>query len=156
MNDRQNYFISRMNEYDKLVICNGCRPEWLSDVIPDKLEKVIAPYFDEIFKNACNIHDLKYFIGGTKRDKKEADKDFYIAMKLSIKRNSHWYSRLWFRYKAWQYYRLVRKYGNSAFNFKTPIDSIRQFPSFYPYKYQKVRDLNIHTIWVNNRWEVVK
>ena len=154
MNDRQRFFISRMNEYDKIVIANGCRPEWLSKKIPDKLENILKPYFDEIFKSDCNIHDYKYYIGGNEQDKKIADKDFYKAMKQSVKRNAHWYSRLWFYYKAWQYYRLVKKFGNSAFNFKAPITSIKQFPSFYPYKDQKLRDLKIQTIFINNRWEI--
>jgi len=140
------------NEYDRLVICNGCRPSWLSDKIPDKLERVLAPYFDEIFKEACNKHDICYYIGGDLKQFKKCNKAFYKAMKKSIRRNSHWYSRLWFYYKAWQYYKLVQKWGKSSFYFNSGSGLNRILPSYQPYKSTELRELGVESIWKYNRW----
>jgi len=132
------------NDYDKLYICNGCRPSWLSEHIPDKLEKALAPYFDEIFKQACDEHDICYYIGNTKKDFKKCNKQFYKRMKQSIKRNGNWYSRWWFYYKAWQYYKLVSKFGKSSFYF---AETKRILPSLEAEKKSK-----IEAVWLYNRW----
>ena len=143
-----------LNEYDKLVICNGCRPSWLSKRIPDKLEEALKPYFDEIFKEACNEHDICYFSGGDEKCFKECNKKFYKAMKKSIKRNSHWYSRLWFYYKAWEYYKLVSKFGKPCFHWNSGNGLTRLFPSQSPVLNQKMRAEKIECVWMDNenRW----
>ena len=145
MDSKMNY---NLNEYDKLVICNGCRPSYISEHLPTALENALEPYFDEIFKKACDNHDICYYFGGDEKQRKRCDKRFYKAMKKSIKQKSHWYSRLWFYYKAWQYYRLVRRFGKASFN--NPAKQL--LPSQIPYLDDKIRKDGVECTWRKNRW----
>ena len=85
---RQKMLLGLSNAYDKLCICNGCRPESLSKVIPDALEKILAPLFDLIFFLACSNHDIVYLIGGVEKDRKKADKYFKFQMNKALAKSS--------------------------------------------------------------------
>jgi len=142
----------KMNNYDKLVIRNGCRPAWLSDRIPKNIEKWLKPYFDEIFYECCCNHDDCYYFGGNLDQFNKCNKRFYKCMKRAIKKKSHWYSRYWFYYKAWQYYKLVQKWGLPSFYFDSGSGLRRLLPSELSEKDPKIRKQGIATIWINNRW----
>lgn len=161
------------NAYDRLVICNGCRPKWLTDILPKKLDAILAPFFDLIFKKACGNHDIVYFVGGTESDRKRGDKYFRYEMNQALKlvtwdaipykklEKTKWYQiklknigrglynilpaignggkatgnffkRQYYKIKVFEYYLLVRKAGKDSFNFKAPITSIKEFPSYLP------------------------
>ena len=111
--------LSFLNKFDKLIICNGARPNWLSHFLGKKIDSFMKPYFDLDFEEAANEHDVGYWKGYTKKDKKRADIKFKKAMKLAIKRNGHsMFTRWFYYYKMYQYFLLVSYFGNSAFWWK--------------------------------------
>lgn len=166
--------LAMVNAYDKLCICNGCRPSWLTKVISKTLDEILSPFFDLIFIDACSVHDILYRIGGTESDRKRADKYFKYLMNLALKNHvffikrkykklekTKWYQIRWknikrglnntlaatsnvlnnssaflkrqyLSLKVYQYYLLVRKFGKSSFNYKSPMDNVKQFPSYQP------------------------
>lgn len=94
-----------LTEDQKKLICNGCGPK--------------GGYFKPpnfIFKDSCNHHDFNYWLGYTEKDRKKADLQFYQAMKRAIKLQP-WYKRFYYYIVAYIYYRSVRYFGKSAFNY---------------------------------------
>lgn len=64
----------------------------------------------------CVAHDRAYDSGGTEEERKNADKEFHKCLKCKIG---------WFR--AWIYYRAVRRFGRFFFNFvELPLDMVRK------------------------------
>ena len=88
---------------ERAVICNGCgrKGGWLDPP-------------DWIFVASCDRHDASYWIGCTEADRKRADQGFLSAM-LEDASRAPWWSRNWYRFVAWTYYRAVRWFGASAF-----------------------------------------
>ena len=87
----------------KKYICNGCggkggfRP----------------PQF--VFKEDCNIHDVRYYIGCTEDDKKFADREFYVN-NIKQAQRFHWFMRLVvYKALAWIYYKSVAWKGKQFF-----------------------------------------
>lgn len=57
-----------------LRVVNGCGPgKWKFDFVPDKL-------LGNDFTEACNIHDWRYYIGGTESDRLVADLELFSNM----------------------------------------------------------------------------
>jgi len=97
-----------LNEYDRKVIHNGCKPAWF----PKGLNANFC------FKKACNQHDLAYYYGWAENDRKKADKVFYKNMKKAIKKTkAGWLKKMFYKVMAYKYYKLVRWFGKSAFNY---------------------------------------
>ena len=92
-------------------VCNGCGSAKAKfDFVPDTIWGLnIAP--------ACYIHDWDYYIGGDKKAKKQADKNFLINMKIIFRRaGSKWL--VWPRIiRAYTYVTMVKLFGNSSFDF---------------------------------------
>ena len=63
---------------------------------------------DFIFLEACQQHDLEYWIGGGKEDRKEADIRFLEGMKAAAQTRDSWWSRCWYLMLANVYYWGVR------------------------------------------------
>ncbi len=88
----------------KKILCNGCGPK--GGFIP-------VPEFT--FTASCNHHDYHYFIGGTERDRLNADRSFYWHMRADAidypKRSQRVRYKLW----AWVYYKAVRIFGRFCF-----------------------------------------
>jgi len=137
-----------LNKYDIEVLDNGCGPSWLLDYLPDFLVSALEDYKDQIFEECCEDHDVDFFFGGTRREFNIANKKFYKCMKNVIKKKGSWYSRWWFYYKAYQYYKLVAKFGWSSFNSKD-IRDLEDLPSFNPSKSQEVTQ---RCVWIDSRW----
>jgi len=132
--------LSFLNAFDKLVICNGARPSWLSHFLGDKIDKFMTPYFDLDFQEAANEHDVLYWKGYTKKDKKFADKKFKKQMRQAIKRKGHSFLTRWFfYYKMHQYFLLVSYFGNSAFWWKFNR-GFTDLPSFQSMFSEEVRE----------------
>ncbi len=68
-----------------------------------------APEF--VFHDDCCLHDHLYNVGGKEKDRKAADVRFYEAMKVSAGKNPAW------KLAAWIYYRAVRQFGKTFFNY---------------------------------------
>lgn len=64
-----------------------------------------------VFHDDCCLHDYLYNLGGTERDRKAADDQFYDAMKRSAGHDPLW------KFMAWAYYRAVRTFGTRFFNY---------------------------------------
>ncbi len=91
----------------KAEICNGCGSKggWIKP--PDFL-----------FKASCNHHDFKYWLGGTKKDRKLADVAFHDWMKIDIREAKvRFLKKIYYRIWADAYYRAVRLFGGKAFKF---------------------------------------
>ena len=84
----------------KHLVCNGCG---------GKGSKIPVPEFR--FHASCNKHDFSYWVGGSEKDRKRADKGFYRAMK----KDAGWDPGL--QVWAWTYYRAVRLMGNAYFHY---------------------------------------
>ena len=148
-----------MNDYDKELICNGARPAWLSHFLGDTIDEFMKPYFDLDFEEAANIHDVNYFQGCNKKDKKIADKEFKKAMKRAIKKAGHsWLTRWFYYYKMYQYFKLVSWFGNSAFYFAKKKRTYLDLPSYKLALDPKMREDKVQCVWVETerRWYLRK
>lgn len=97
-------------------VCNGCGPgNWKFDIVPDQIWGVNIKF-------ACNIHDWMYHIGGSKKQRKFADRMFLHNIKylLSINdSNLEWCQKTFGGFRAWLlYYGFVRLRGHKHFNFR--------------------------------------
>lgn len=86
------------------VLTNGCggKGGWFRP----------PPY---VFTLDCNRHDLEYWIGGTREDRKAADRRFYDRMVERIWKVA-WYRWPWLRGAAWRYHTAVRLFGDKYFH----------------------------------------
>ena len=108
-----------LNGYDRLLIVNGCKPEWMPKWINADL----------IFKPACTQHDIDYFAGGCEQDKKEADRIFLNSMiALVTAQNFNWFKRWWYTRAAHTYYKLVSKWGDSTFEYRYKKSGNKNIP----------------------------
>jgi len=96
------------SKFAQMLMANGCG---------GKSSLINPPNF--VFVKACNEHDCKYFYGGSKKRRKEADKAFYEDMKSAIKTSSkNRFRKMWLKVIAWIYYIEVRRHGAGFFNFR--------------------------------------
>ena len=95
-----------MTPEERALIGNGCGPKGLFIKVPDF-----------IFTASCCRHDVNYWIGCTKKDRKRADKGFYRAMKADYMAYTKFLTRRRYALWAWIYYRAVRMFGGRYFYF---------------------------------------
>lgn len=76
-----------------------------------------VPVPDFIFEASCDHHDFNYWLGGTEEDRAEADRQFYEAMLRDADSQGSWYTRAWYRWWAYVYYKAVRHFASSFFNY---------------------------------------
>jgi len=103
---------SDLSDEQKTVVCNGCGPKAWGGLQP--------PQF--IFRASCDQHDFYYWRGGTEKDRKFADKEFYKFMKIDIKEDAPWYKKPHYHTLAWIYYSAVRISGVTCFTY---LDEMR-------------------------------
>ena len=105
---------------------NGCGPclhPWLSWLIPDWLPGLGS------FQAACDLHDYRYFIGGTEADRRRADRELKAFMCWLV-RESNWFVRRWMFRIATVYWGSVWYGGTRAFNYTlTLTKSTPSYPS---------------------------
>ena len=65
----------------------------------------------------CKIHDYLYSIGGTETDKEKADLMFYANLKRTVLNDDNLIFRKTNLWLAKTYYKAVRDYGKSSFNY---------------------------------------
>lgn len=99
----------RFTEYQISQLSNGCGAKKFT----------IRPPYHLFFEASCHIHDINYWIGGDKKDRKKADKGFYKYMKSDVSKFYSWYNpkRWYFKAWCWIYYLAVRWFGGFCFNF---------------------------------------
>jgi len=89
-------------------ILNGCGPSnWR------------GPRPDWFFRARCMEHDWNYAVGGSEADRRWADWGFYQAM-IKDTRRLGFFSRIYARFKAWVFYRVVRWKGGEHFHYGEP------------------------------------
>jgi hypothetical protein len=71
------------------------------------------------FKSVCDDHDLKYAKGGTREQRKEADRDMRQGMLLKAS-FAPWYKRAYLVPAAWTYWAAVRVGGWRHWGKATP------------------------------------
>jgi len=86
-------------------ISNGCGAKGLPIDVPDF-----------VYEDACHKHDVNYWIGGGKADRKIADVTFYYDM-VNAANKEVWYQRWVYKTLAWAYYRAVRWFAAKWFYF---------------------------------------
>jgi|TARA_Y100000296_G_C5177394_1_gene260914 uncharacterized cysteine cluster protein YcgN (CxxCxxCC family) len=97
---------SKLTEFEKNKICNGCggKGGWIK-----------APSW--IFATAsCDHHDFNYWMGYEEPHRVKADLAFYLAMKKDI-RNLPWWRKPLAYVCAMSFYRAVRIAGSKFFNY---------------------------------------
>lgn len=80
----------------------------------------LKPPHHEFFKTACILHDELYLLGGSERERKQADIRLYQDMvrhSLDYFRGGRVGSQAWFLFLAYIYYIAVRLFGKSQFNY---------------------------------------
>lgn len=93
----------KLTKRQKAFIVNGCGGR--TGIKPPKF----------LHFNACDRHDVAYYVGCIKKHRKEADIEFLRLMKKSVKNSSFFLRPL--RYaQAELYYHLVRVFGEKYFN----------------------------------------
>lgn len=148
-----------LNKYDKLLICNGCGP----DSFKGKFKGV-----DFIFLEDCNQHDVDYWAGGQEPERLAADKRFYESMKKRIKEGNYGaFKRFIYYFMARNYYKLVRKFGGSFFEYRSRliggektamILNTKDLPSYSPqvdYSFIDGRHKGLKYRSFNGRWELI-
>ena len=83
---------------------NGCT--WSPDKIP----------FVGWFGDCCDVHDFLYWAGGAEADRLRADRQLRDCMRAKVAHEG-WAKRAAMRWVSWRYYRYVRRFGGSHFNY---------------------------------------
>lgn len=100
---KQKWNLYEMSDIDPSIIqkeCNGCGNKTLGKLIPEF-----------VFAGCCNIHDIMYYYGGNKGNKKMSDNVFYFNMLRAS-------NKKWHKAVAWVYHYFVRHFGKDSFNYK--------------------------------------
>ena len=116
-------------------------PEW-NDLTPREIgaltEGCGVPDFDPPdlwFHDECRRHDFLYWRGGTREDRREADRIFYNDMRFKAQQASTSLGRWWRGIWAWIYFKAVDWFGgfNSDFNgtMKTWEDVYKEVEAYY-------------------------
>ena len=89
----------------------GCGSDkaWF-DLVPDRWIGISV-------KRCCQIHDYLYTIGGAEEDRIRADRMFYTNLKRTVLNDSNLVARTTNLWMAKIYYKAVRRYGSSSFNY---------------------------------------
>ena len=108
-----------LNVEERKLIANGCggKGSWLKPPV-------------WLFLASCDVHDFNYWLGHTEEDRKKADRQFYEMMLKDVERTPWWYPKFMARWRAWLYYKGVRRYARDYFYFadaeKTRADLDRE------------------------------
>jgi len=100
-------------------LLNGCGPKggMAGKFVPNR---VLGLSVEE----SCDWHDFNYTVGGKEADRVKADWQFYESIReRAIKITSPWYrrwSRPFYCFVAWTYYRSVRLAGEPHFHYGIP------------------------------------
>lgn len=94
--------------------CNGCGAmtgvwAWLK------------PPHHEFFRGQCELHDMLYEIGGSEAARLRADNKLFedmVAHSVSYFKGRKVGAQVWFICLAYIYYKAVRWFGKSQFNYK--------------------------------------
>ncbi|MBA3776897.1 MAG: hypothetical protein H0X11_10720 [Betaproteobacteria bacterium] len=105
-----------LSPVQRFVICNGCGAKggWFKWLRPPAL----------CFSTACDRHDYAYWVGGTKADRRFADRCFWSACKRAVwdwaDIRGYGRGRVAVRMiAAWLFYRAVRLAGAGSFHHGT-------------------------------------
>jgi hypothetical protein len=94
-----------LTSFQRSRICNGCGSKGGGAAVPDFL-----------FTASCDQQYFYYWRGGSSADRETADREFYEAMQVDVKR-AGWWRRPWLHWVAWIYFRGVRRWGADYFTF---------------------------------------
>lgn len=108
LNEVFGWYASRSKKDRKALALNGCGPKIAGWAVPELA-----------FHEACDLHDLLYFMGGTKRDRWAADGAFLDLMlaqgRFTRSKRSRWArAKVWFQ--AHLYFWAVRALGAGSFS----------------------------------------
>jgi len=113
-------------QYQIEQLSNGCGSK-------NKTFGWIKPPYKIFFDCSCDYHDVNYWIGVTKKDRKKADKGFFKYMRKDCKSAFKWYNPKRYYYLLWAriYYIGVRIGGYKSFNYEIKkiqedVDNIKE------------------------------
>lgn len=81
----------------------------------------LKPPHHEFFQHECALHDELYNMGGNEQDRLKADFALYqdmVAHSLDYFKGRKAGSQTWFVVLSYLYYKAVRLFGKSQFNYK--------------------------------------
>lgn len=106
LNEVFRWYSSRSKKDLKALGLNGCGSKVSGWVVPDLA-----------FREACELHDLLYLMGGTTRDRRLADGAFLDLMLARCRANPQWgfFKKLSLRWSARMYFWAVRFAGGPHF-----------------------------------------
>ena len=96
-------------------VCNGIGADWM----PDWLREAISG-LNPTLVLAADIHDIRYTLGGTEAERKDADDEMLEnGLKLANYRYG-WYDprRYWVMCQVWKFSALLAGGGALAFNYR--------------------------------------
>lgn len=82
--------------------------------------KFIKPPHYRFFNDICNLHDEAYNTGGSKEDRRLADRLLFNGMVLhsvTVFKGRSVHNQMWFIFLAYCYYIAVRIFGSPRFNY---------------------------------------
>ena len=103
-----------LNSLERSELCNGCGGKGGLFNPPDYR-----------FTASCDHHDFNYFLGWTKKDRKQSDVQFLGAMLQDSDTAPSWWRRYWLKGAAWRYYWAVRLVGGKFFYETFRVDEWR-------------------------------
>lgn len=100
------------------TVCNGIGAAWMWETI-----RMLVSRANPSLVVAADIHDLDYDDGGDENDREAADNRFLENGLKMANFRYHWFDvrRYFVRNQARKFYRLLRTFGRSAFNYKSEV-----------------------------------
>lgn len=88
--------------------------DFIADGCGSKSGLIDVPDF--VYRDSCQKHDVMYWRGGTEKDRKKADEEFYRDM-MDDASDASWFLRAFYKSLAWVYYQSVRLFSKSFFHY---------------------------------------
>jgi hypothetical protein len=88
--------LENLTQEQRNYLCNGCGNKGLGWLIPEF-----------IFTEACDCHDIGYWVGGTKEDKRRVDRSFLKDMQDAVEESSWWKRRYYYTWCRLYYYGVI-------------------------------------------------
>ena len=108
------YELSKPDGYEgsSAQLGGGCGSDGaMFDLVPDNFVGVNV-------SEPCKIHDYRYGIGGTEKDRDVADREFRSNLRCCVLNNHNLVTRCTNLWLCELYYIAVHRYGMSSFNYQ--------------------------------------
>ncbi len=93
-------------------VCNGIGAYWMPESVRDAISGL-----NPTLVLAADIHDIRYYLGGTEADREFADNEMLSNGLALADYHYRWYDprRYWVRKQMRKFYLILRAFGRAAF-----------------------------------------